>query len=1219
MKILRVRIENLNSLRLKQSIDFGEPPFSSTGLFAITGDTGAGKTTLLDAVTLALYGRVHRNKDVTEVMSYGTAECLAEVEFESAKGIFRAKWSTYRSRKKLDGNIQQPRRELARWDPKKEDFIIIAEKIREVDTEVEEVTGLDYDRFTRSVLLSQGDFAAFLRAGERERSDLLERITGTDIYTRISMAAYERYKAEGQQLEALRRQQEGLLLLSAEEETEIREDLKDREQKADAIRLELATLRSQIQWYRQQEQLEQLQVQLEQQSEALAEKKQSFAVDHQRLSDHLRAQPHRGLWDKCEATEQRLRTLRTDREQLQREAANLQQELEKLQKKGSEETAALEDLRKQKKEQFPLLDKARSLDEKLVTVNESLASLEVEVNVCGAELEKIDRKKHELANRLEERTAALQQAEQWLDKEQDRSKLGELLPEVDRRREDMRQVVQQQKALDKRNETLEEELMAARQQHDALAEKIKQGREELERLTTAFKKDLPHGFALGRNELLTALHHDIEVLNQQQQQLRQLQEFNTTYQELLSEFSEYEAQRDDLAGRETALDKEVISSLDELDDARRQLEYRQAIFEQQQLIANYEKDRHNLQEGAPCPLCQSTHHPFREHPVKPFVDKARRDLDKCKTRYEQLTRRHHELLHQQKEIKVQKEQLIGNELQQLGGQMARQLQRIEAFEDRLATLVLGIGREAYEQERGPALLQIIAEAEENIRRKRQLRDRLVPLSEQLDQREKQLQQLETAWQESSSRVHLAQEKLQLLAEQIKESEERYQSLLGEVAAVFIQFGLSFDQDQAREQYQALRSAFEEYTGMANDRQQLQQQLSLDRQETQQLEQLSKKENGRFTKQKQALDQLLSARDVLKEERTALVGDKDPQAEKERLEEALENKTDQLNALKEQLHALQTQIKSVATLEKSKVKEEGQLTTQLEAWQQQLDQAAQAADFPDRSRLGAALLDAVEAEALTRRQQELDREELALLQSQKDLAKQLEKLTAQAVKVPLADLEAHLAARESDYQLQQQTIGGLNERLAANDKQRKAAGKLVRQIEKQEKIFTRWAQLNEIIGQADGKKFRIFAQGLTLSKLIELANYHLERLNGRYLIRRSSEETLELEIIDTFQADNARSMNTLSGGESFLVSLALALGLSDLAGRDARIQSLFIDEGFGTLDENSLDMAIDTLENLQSDGKMIGIISHVKALKERIGTQIQVVKKGTGFSEIAIVG
>ena len=155
--------------------------------------------------------------------------------------------------------------------------------------------------------------------------------------------------------------------------------------------------------------------------------------------------------------------------------------------------------------------------------------------------------------------------------------------------------------------------------------------------------------------------------------------------------------------------------------------------------------------------------------------------------------------------------------------------------------------------------------------------------------------------------------------------------------------------------------------------------------------------------------------------------------------------------------------------------------------------------------------------------------------------------------------------------------------------------------------------------ADGKKFRVFAQGLTLKKLTVLANKHLEQLNGRYFIYKRSDENLTLDIIDTFQADNIRSMNTLSGGESFIVSLALALGLSDLAGRNTTINSLFIDEGFGSLDEATLDLAISTLENLQSTGKIIGIISHVNALKEQISTQIILKKKASGFSELEIIG
>jgi exonuclease SbcC len=161
-------------------------------------------------------------------------------------------------------------------------------------------------------------------------------------------------------------------------------------------------------------------------------------------------------------------------------------------------------------------------------------------------------------------------------------------------------------------------------------------------------------------------------------------------------------------------------------------------------------------------------------------------------------------------------------------------------------------------------------------------------------------------------------------------------------------------------------------------------------------------------------------------------------------------------------------------------------------------------------------------------------------------------------------------------------------------------------------------LNKLIGQADGKKFRIFAQGLTLKQLVTLANRHLINLNPRYIIEKDATTDLELLIVDTFQADTKRPMSTLSGGESFLVSLALALGLSDLAGQNTNIESLFIDEGFGTLDEKTLEDAIATLENLNHSGKTIGIISHVSALKEKITTQIRVTKKGGGVSILELV-
>ena len=165
---------------------------------------------------------------------------------------------------------------------------------------------------------------------------------------------------------------------------------------------------------------------------------------------------------------------------------------------------------------------------------------------------------------------------------------------------------------------------------------------------------------------------------------------------------------------------------------------------------------------------------------------------------------------------------------------------------------------------------------------------------------------------------------------------------------------------------------------------------------------------------------------------------------------------------------------------------------------------------------------------------------------------------------------------------------------------------------------RWGRLKELIGSADGAKFSRFAQSLTLRQLIGLANEHLKVLAERYRLMAAPGDELDLRIVDLYQANVDRPMESLSGGESFLASLALALGLSELASRHHPIDSLFIDEGFGTLDTETLEVALSALENLRSRGKTIGLISHVDLLKERLTTQVRVLRGAGGTSTIEVV-
>ena len=254
------------------------------------------------------------------------------------------------------------------------------------------------------------------------------------------------------------------------------------------------------------------------------------------------------------------------------------------------------------------------------------------------------------------------------------------------------------------------------------------------------------------------------------------------------------------------------------------------------------------------------------------------------------------------------------------------------------------------------------------------------------------------------------------------------------------------------------------------------------------------------------------------------------------------------------------------------------------------------------------------------------------------AKREELLTSRAavqqtVVVRQAEVTRH-AARQDRPEMEPESLGQLAEEAAAlvqqleqeaqqlfatqkgMEERQEKAKQLVAEEVRVKAEAAPWLTLNELIGSADGSKFKKFAQGLALVQLLYLANQQMQRLKPRYHILRVPETDLEIAIVDRDQAGQIRPVSSLSGGETFLVSLALALGLAQLTGGGSPLQSLFIDEGFGALDQESLSDALETLDMLQSEGKTIGIISHVETLRERIPCQIQITPVGAGRSELS---
>ncbi len=294
---------------------------------------------------------------------------------------------------------------------------------------------------------------------------------------------------------------------------------------------------------------------------------------------------------------------------------------------------------------------------------------------------------------------------------------------------------------------------------------------------------------------------------------------------------------------------------------------------------------------------------------------------------------------------------------------------------------------------------------------------------------------------------------------------------------------------------------------------------------------------------------------------------------------------------------------------------------LQQVEQTFDQQLSASHFLDRQAFLDALLDADERQRLEQLKQMLETQH----QQRQTLAAQVQEALQHHLTVRPETLTADLSLAEVQEQLQQlarqlrensERQGELRQQLKQDSDNRQQQQSLFVEIEKAHAVLEDWAHLNALIGSKEGDKFRKFAQGLTLDNLVWLANEQLSRLHGRYLLQRKVSDALELEVVDTWQADAVRDTRTLSGGESFLVSLALALALSDLVSHKTRIDSLFLDEGFGTLDSETLDTALDALDALNASGKIIGVISHVEAMKERIPVQIKVKKiNGLGYSRL----
>lgn len=1027
MKILAIRGKNLASLEGEFEIDFTADPLKSSGIFAITGQTGAGKSTILDALCLALFDNAPRlikaeasvnisdvedktitQKDSRNILRRGTSEGYAEVDFFALNGDkYRSRWMVRRARGKVDGALQATSIKLDNLTTNNEEQGTKSNLLNRIV----ELIGLTFDQFTRAVLLAQGDFANFLKAKSSEKAELLEKLTGTEIYSKISVSIYHKTSDAKNALDLILQRMNDVKLLTNEELEILLNEKKAKDEELKPLRIQTNRIEKKLLWIKDDELIKQEINQAEKELDAIQTVIKEASPRYKYMEMIDKSLEIRDSYIEFIKKRNRQKDIQTEIENNETILKTIAEELEKNTKKLSEAKKLLQESETKYNGLKPDINLAKELDIKIQASIEKQSELKKELEIYRKQLLNSDQTIAGLKTSKENATRYKDQLEKWFS---DNEAYKAIVSKID------------------------------------LIENL---------INTAYSAQKQ------KKNATNSLNTNISMLTTSLEQLKNL---------------DTEAER-----LNKLLPSEVINL------------------------------RHKLVEGEACPVCGSSHHPFKDN-IEQFQKINEEELENNKQR-------------------------VQNNIEKLKSQIEQIQKGITEFETYIKNF-----EEQYTSSYNSLKNNL------NLLPDWEIKFRSETLSVELSN-------FASLWNENKNRLERSAILLENVSVRIATEDKAKHSILENIS----------------NKEKAYHTDEELYKKNIEQRKQLLEGKSVDEVERYyiNIKESQSKEIEDLNAQKERNDTKKSSLTGKIEQQK-----KDAEANEKEIERL---KIQILEWLKDEEHQISAEtLKDLISKSWEWINQEKQYLTAIQ-----------------NKRL------TIEATLNERKKRNLKH----LESEDKPLDEETKERLSECLNM-ISDLIENINKRLSEIEVA----------LLGHEKGKKQVKLFEKELNEKSELYENWSKLNDLLGSANGNKFKTIAQGYTLDVLLSYANKHLEDLTQRYSLEKIP-DTLALQVIDNDMLGEVRSVHSLSGGESFLISLALALGLSSLSSNRMKIESLFIDEGFGALDIDTLSVAMDALDNLQTQGRKIGVISHVEEMKERITTQIQVIKSTNGRSSIKIIG